>query len=133
MRRKNIDLVYIAGPISADTPEEREANIARAEDLYADLLAAGLGAICVHSTARRLWGTFPEKWALASDFRTLARCDAILLASGWEMSAGTEVEIAYARKLSIPVFERLADLLTVARLAAQDSPESQNTPQPAVG
>lgn len=112
-------LVYVAGPISADTPEAREANICRAEDLYTELLSRGIAAVCVHSTARRLWGRVKEADALKSDFATLARCDAVVLTQGWQHSTGTALEITMASDLCMPIYESMAELLAAAQQPAQ--------------
>lgn len=127
------ELVYIAGPISAPTEAEREANIRNAEHVYRELIQIGIAAVCVHSTARRLWGRVSEEAALAADLVLLARCDAVLLTPGWQTSRGTAIEIAHAAELGIPVYERLAELLAAARQPAQDGPESQIASQLAVG
>lgn len=113
-------LVYIAGPISAPTQLERESNIRIAEAAYARLISEGLAAVCVHSTARLLWGTLDEEAILHSDVKILERCDAVLVVGDWRKSAGTRMEIKAAAVNEIPVYYDIDALLEVHHARCQN-------------
>lgn len=125
-------LVYVAGPYRGPDAWIIENNIRRAEELAFEVWASNLYAICPHANTRHYQGALPDAVWLEGDLEILARCDAVLLVPGWRESSGTLAEVDHANTLGIPVYERLAELLAAARLAAQDSPESQIAPQLAV-
>jgi nucleoside 2-deoxyribosyltransferase len=104
-------VIYVAGPISAPTAWQREANIRRAEWFALALYRADFAPICVHSGARMFYGEIDEEVAMKADFAIIERCDALLLVTGWQRSKGTLREIAFAHKISKPVFQDLADLI----------------------
>jgi hypothetical protein len=110
-------LIYIIGPISAPGAFEREANIRAAEAAYAELLRNGVSAVCVHSTARALYGTVKEEDAIRSDLEILSRCDGVLRLPGWAMSDGSTKEIRYCDEVcSLPVYDSIHTILETKAL-----------------
>lgn len=97
-------VVYVAGPYSAPNAWEREQNVRRAEEVAAKLWAAAVPAICVHTTARFMFGAVPEDVAIAADLVILERCHAVALAPGWMHSRGTLGEMRRAFALGFPIF-----------------------------
>ncbi len=45
-----------------------------------------------------------DQYWLDATMELLRRCDAVVLAPGWQYSEGTKLEIAEAERLKIPVF-----------------------------
>jgi nucleoside 2-deoxyribosyltransferase len=107
---KPIPLVYIAGPFRGKNAWEIERNIRRAEELALEVWQAGFPAICPHTNTRFFQGAAPDEVWLKGDLEILRRCDVVLLVEGWEASAGTRAEIAFADEHDITVLETLADL-----------------------
>ena len=96
-------LVYIAGPYSAPTPEEIQANVDRAIDAGNRLMDAGIRVRVPHLShyqhARQPRDY--EAW-MALDFAELADCEALLRIPG--PSSGADREVAEAERLGLPVF-----------------------------
>ena len=101
MRRKI--LVYVAGPFRAPTAWGIEQNIRRAEALALGVWREGYTAICPHTNTRHFQGELPDDIWLEGDLNILERCDAVILAHGWQSSTGTLREIERAQLLGIPV------------------------------
>jgi hypothetical protein len=111
--RHRLPTVYIAGPFRALHADgsvhvwKQEQNIRRAEALLVRLIAdrpSAVAVICPHSMTRYCAGAAPDSAWLDADLELLARCDAMLVAPGWQTSFGTKAEIALANRLNIPVF-----------------------------
>jgi len=117
MRKK---LVYVAGPISKGDLVE---NCRRAHAAGLELLKAGMAAIVPHGSC--FWGndtlgrdafrpevlphgTTHEDW-YGMDLEIVRRCDAVLRLPG--LSTGADLEAAEARRVGIPVYYSVADLL----------------------
>lgn len=100
-------LIYIAGPYRAPDRQGIAQNIAaaRAEAIY----AAGRGwfPVCPHMNTAHLEDVLPalgDEFWLRGTMEMMEKCDAVLLAPGWQSSAGTLAEIARAEELGITVF-----------------------------
>lgn len=104
-----IRVVYIAGPLDANSPEAQQDNIERARQQAFEVWRRGLVALCPHSNNATL-GTLPRAVWLRGELELLRRCDALLLVQGWETSEGTLAERAEAARLGLPIFTRIADL-----------------------
>lgn len=103
-------LVYVAGPFRGANSWEVELNVRRAEALSLEVWQIGMVAICPHTNTRFFQGTMKDDVWLTGDLEILHRCDAVLLAPGWELSKGTRVEIAEARKWGLPVCTSIEEL-----------------------
>jgi hypothetical protein len=106
MKTKRMPVIYIAGPYSASTKEQKEKNIAVARDAAIRLWSNGFAAICPHlNTSHFEDHCIDEEVFLEGDKRILARCDGVFLLPGWEGSAGATSEKRFAKHLGIPVFD----------------------------
>ncbi|HEW91205.1 MAG TPA: DUF4406 domain-containing protein [Thermotogaceae bacterium] len=103
-------LVFISGPYKADTNWQIERNIRNAE--IASLMVWKLGAvpICVHTMNRHFFGEIDEERVINGCMDIIMRCDAILMLSGWEESAGSYMEYNFAMKNNVTVFTRIDEL-----------------------
>lgn len=102
-----IKYVYVAGPISKGDPF---FNVAEGVRWAEAVRAAGLVPFCPHLSG--LWQMIKpvdyEAW-LTYDFAWIERCDALLRMPG--ASPGAEREVAFAKKLGIPVFTNINEIL----------------------
>lgn len=98
--------IYIAGPYSADTEEERDKNVLiakKAAQYYADL---GYAVFCPHlqtqgweDETKLSYGYF-----LAADLYWLRKCDDVAMLPGWEESYGATIEHTIARGLEKRIY-----------------------------
>ncbi len=98
-------LAYVAGPYR-DTRGAfyiRE-NIRAAEAVALALWEEGVPTICPHKNTALFDGAAPDEVWLAGDLVMLARCDVLVAVRGWEDSAGSREEVAFARENGIPHF-----------------------------
>lgn len=89
-------LVYIAGPYTAATDEEIEANILAAEELARRIIARTDKVACLvpHSIGRNFkrGPGSPQYWYDAT-LRMLEPCDALITVGNWRASKGTRNEV----------------------------------------
>lgn len=100
-----LDLVYIAAPLSAPTAEGMAENRARGRRWCA------WAARHFYVTPVAMWIVLSEEWpetpenralGLDLDFSLILRCDALWLCGG-RISSGMQLEADHARKLGVPV------------------------------
>lgn len=103
-------VVYVAGPYRADTTWQIECNTRAAEQLALQVWQAGAAAICPHSNSRFFQGSAPDEAFVDGYLEVLRRCDAMLLVVDDKASAGTQGEIAEAKKRGIPIFTSVEQL-----------------------
>lgn len=114
-------LVYIAGPFRAESNWGVQQNVRRAEELALEATLRGAQAgvrimpVCPHKNTSNFHGYRPDlltdDFWLAGTLELMRRCDAVLLTKGWRKSTGTRAEVKEARRLGIPVFERIVNLV----------------------
>lgn len=104
-------VIYIAGPYRAANAWEVEQNIRKVEDLAFKVAEEGHSYICPHTNSRYFDGTITDKYWLEMTLELMRRCDAVLVAAGWQNSSGTMGEIAEAKCLELPVFYSIEGLL----------------------
>ena len=80
-------------------------NIRSAEAVAAELWKAGFAVICPHMNTALMGGICPDDVWLKGHLVILERCDLVVLAPGWRVSAGTLAEVARANERRIPVYE----------------------------
>lgn len=100
-------LVYIAGPYSANTQQEIEANITRAIGAAVWCAEHRIFYFCPHMNSAymdKLSPNTPVLFYYAMDEEILSRCDAVLVLPGWENSEGTLAEIEYCKLHHVPYF-----------------------------
>lgn len=93
--------VYISGPLTADTLEERLLNIHRAALLSLHYMKKGWAVYTPHLQSDYLDRKFDhgfgyEKW-LENDFYWIEKCDRVAFLPNWETSKGARMEMAAAR------------------------------------
>lgn len=103
-------VVYVAGKFRGPTAWDVEQNIRRAEAVGMDVARLGAAPLIPHANTRFFHGTLTDDFWLAATMAMLERCDAVMLVSGWETSAGTRAEVARARERGIQVFEYMSEL-----------------------
>jgi hypothetical protein len=99
-----VPLIYIAGPLSADTPLERHRNIERARDLGFLVAKAGGYPVIPHlNTGQEFFGTLDENelW-IPGTMELLRRCDALVSLSSWVNSKGARAEVEWAQSVRMP-------------------------------
>ncbi len=93
--------MYVSGPYRGDV----EANVKRAEEIGAALMAMGHSVIIPHKNTYRLDEYLPDGFDfLAMDFQQIERVDALVIVPGWGCSEGTRREIALAEEIGLPVY-----------------------------
>jgi hypothetical protein len=111
--------IYIAGPYSADTSEEREENVARAIDAALQLIRKGHTPFIPHLThyvdlrAALLGETFTWQDYLTWDLSWLELCDALLFLAS---SPGAELERDRAKALGKLIFTSVDEIPSAAEL-----------------
>jgi hypothetical protein len=112
--------VYISGPYSHKTAEERVGNVSRAREAMVQLLTAGAAVFCPHTMTEGLEhdDRLTYEHFMDNDLEWLRQCNAMLLLPGWENSKGTLIELEEAHRLRIPVYSELKNLCNVVRLEA---------------
>ncbi|MGB1373651.1 MAG: DUF4406 domain-containing protein [Aequoribacter sp.] len=104
IRENTPKLIYIAGPFRADTHWWVEQNCRIVEHYARLVFLAGGFPVAPHLIGRHLDGEVADDAALGGSIELMRRCDAILLAPGWENSKGSLAEKAEAERLGIRIF-----------------------------
>lgn len=97
-------LVYIAGPFRAADAWEVHCNVHRAELASREIAGMGAMPVAPHSIGAHMDGTETAEFWLSGTLELMRRCDAVLVLSGYEHSAGTLGEIQEAKRLGLPLF-----------------------------
>jgi nucleoside 2-deoxyribosyltransferase len=120
-------LIYLAGAYSAGTILEALDNVAKGLDLACDLEEAGYAVyapwtdIMLH-THRRM--KLKLEYCYEASLEIMRRCDAVIVEKErWELSKGTVAELTEAKRLGIPVFWEMADLLE--KMPPRSEPRSE--------
>lgn len=99
-------VLFVSGPYrDARGPWFIEQNIRQAEAVALELWQHGYATICPHKNTAMYDGAAPDDVWLEGDLLIVERCDALILAPGWERSSGTRGEIAHAEEHGIPRLE----------------------------
>jgi nucleoside 2-deoxyribosyltransferase len=100
-------LVYVAGPLSADTEYQKTLNVRFAERVAQELWRMDFSVICPHKNTEHFDGcVMKEDWEvwLRGDLKQISRCDGVVMLPKWEKSKGAVVEHDFAKERGIPVF-----------------------------
>jgi len=109
--------IYVAGPLSAPTAEERAANIARADYVGKQIFLKGHYPFVPHKQAET-W--FEETNPLFQDYDALVAdhdilgwlmiCDAVIFIGEWEASRGSQMEFKAAIEAGKRIFFHLVQI-----------------------
>ena len=112
---QRVCVVYVAGPYRATTEWKLRKNIEKSADKAMEvwrLNAAGLQVMavapCLNSAL--FGGEVADEVYLKNDLALLLRCDAMVVADGWENSEGVMSEIRFSEENGIPVFYTVREL-----------------------
>ena len=116
-------VVYVAGRFRADTHWEIVQNVRNAEAYALTVWRNGGAALCPHLNTANFQGAAPDEVWIEGTLELLRRCDALLTVPGYTSSKGTLGEIDEAKRLGIPVFHVIGNLVEWLR-----TPTSPETP-----
>ena len=120
MNQKDIEkiyIVYVAGPYRADSEWGIRKNIEKCANRAMEVWETAKGgwpravAVTPCMNTSFFGGTVPDSVWLDGYLSLLLRCDAIIMADGWENSSGSLAEIRFAEENNIPVFYSTDDLV----------------------
>ena len=101
-----MECIYISGPYTADSIEERDENIRKANELAQIFAEEGWAVYCPHTQSQN-WeyetGLSHEDF-LERDFEWIDRSDALGMVEGWEDSDGAVREHERAQRLGRPIY-----------------------------
>ncbi len=98
--------VYISGPYTAPTTEERDANVKRANEEAQRWAAAGWAPYCPHTQSWNWENDTDLAYDdfLAIDMEWLKRVDAVCVLPRWQESAGACREVEEAEIMGLPIY-----------------------------
>lgn len=104
-KEKWTNLVYVAGPYSADTHYQVKRNIAAAEEVGVQLWSWGWVSIIPHLNTLFMNGAYslPDWVWLKGDLAIVKVCKFMVVEGAWRESMGTLGEIKFAEENNIPV------------------------------
>jgi hypothetical protein len=113
---EGICVVYVAGPYRAPTEWKTRKNIERSADKAMEVWRLNRDgetrvipvAPCLNSAF--FGGEIPDECYLHGDLALLLRCDAMIVADGWESSRGVRAEIRFAEENGIAVLYSILEL-----------------------
>jgi Domain of unknown function (DUF4406) len=105
-------VIYVCGPISAKTKEERDANVANGYEAGVRIWRLGHVALVPHLNSDGMFekAHIPAADIYLGDLVLLERCNAMFRLPGWENSYGCNYETAWAQHKQIPIFDKWEDL-----------------------
>ncbi len=100
-QEKQMEVVYVSGPISSPTYEGMVYNAEMGIKKGANLASLGYAPIIPHANFRGIanYGEFAYKTYMRMDFAHLKKSDVVYMMDGWENSKGAKLEERYARLL----------------------------------
>jgi hypothetical protein len=110
-------IIYTAGPYSGKDSLDIQQNIINASRVAIECWRRGWAVICPHKNTSGYetfeggninWGTW-----LKGDLEIISRCDAIVMIQGWEKSKGARMELDFANKKGIRVYQSIDDVPTL--------------------
>lgn len=119
-------VIYIAGPITASSPEIRQKNIEYACKRAAYYWNQGYSVICPHANTKNVEdytaSNFDDTQWLKGGLEQLHRCDAIVLLPNWESSYGSkqELRVAIENNLEIIIDRELTNQLQHLEMEATE-------------
>jgi hypothetical protein len=101
-------IIYLATPIRPKNGKTLEENVQYAKSLALELWKKGYTVFCPAANSDLPVSLADkeveaDRW-LNGDIEILARCDALVVSPGWQLSAGVKGEIACAEMYGIPTY-----------------------------
>lgn len=103
---KEMEAVYVSGPISHPDPEQMQRNLMRGSEIGARLYEQGKAPFIPHANAQHMREYTPMVWKdfMRIDLKLLKRSDSIYLMKGWEGSRGCRIEAFMAKRWNMPIY-----------------------------
>jgi hypothetical protein len=95
--------IYLAGPYTADTPEQTNANVTAAIEIQAQLLAQGRAVFSPHANYGHGQADLTYQEVMLRCFAHLEGCDQLVLMPGWRKSNGSVLEYNFAREHQVEI------------------------------
>lgn len=95
---------YLAGPYTASSQEEVQANVQAAIDVQGELMRSGFAVFCPHANYGHGQAEVTYQDVMNMCFAHLEVADLIVMMPGWEKSTGACQEIGFAIAKNKPVF-----------------------------
>lgn len=111
MPPQSIPIAYVAGPYRGDTSWAIECNIHAAKRVGVALAKLGIMPVIPHANTSHFDGVMSDKFWLVGTLELMRRCDLVVLVDGWERSSGAREEVKEARRLGIPVYDSIDDVI----------------------
>jgi hypothetical protein len=108
---EEMKIVYIAGKFRGADAWEVHKNVQEALKVGFEVAYRGGMPLIPHSNTHPFDGTFEDAFWLQGTLELLRRCDAVMTISNWKASKGATAEVEEAKRLGIPVFEDLSELM----------------------
>ena len=105
-------VVYVAGPVRPMGGRSREDNVAKGANLAQDVWEAGFTALSPHLNSGTMdTERVEEEEYVRGSLELLDRCDGVILARGWQGSAGSKQELGLAMAMGLPVCLSVEELV----------------------
>jgi hypothetical protein len=105
--------IYISGPYTADTTEQRDLYILRAREAAGALLRRGHWPFCPHTMTAGFEESFQDiLWMtyIAADLAWVPFCHGMLMLPGWEASRGACIERERAEAMGLTIYEDICEV-----------------------
>ena len=101
--------IYIAGPYSAGSKKQIDANIHSAAKVASYYAKRGYAVFCPHTMMTQIDrefngdGVLTWQYYLETDIYWLSKCDAVHMLRGWRDSKGASLEYMVAKALGLEI------------------------------
>ena len=102
-------IVYVAGPIRADSDIERKNFVLQAATVSYHLRKLGHTVLCPHEQSSFGADCMDTNGWIRHDLNFLSLCQACYICNGWENSQGTLLEINFCVERGIPIYRAYMD------------------------
>ena len=116
---KPVRLVYVACSYRTDDPVERELHIKAAQHIGYKLAKDGFYPVMPTVNTAYFDRIGDDRFWLSSTMELMRRCDVVYVVEGSHESKGVQAEIKEARKLGIPIYIHLEDLIEVEGVTSE--------------
>ena len=103
---KDLEVVYVAGPITSATQKEEDRRILNAVKAGTILYKEGKTPFIPHQNTHDFYLFEDFSWEdyLKMDLPILKRCDSIYMLKDWEHSKGARIELEHAKKWKLKIY-----------------------------